>query len=124
MLRNTLRLRPLHETLDFRRYPEGEIITVQSQQDATAQPETKTQENKVPEKTGLKAIRRALLSVTDKTGLVEFARALASHGVELVSTGGTARALREDGTKHASSPITASEPNDASAWLSAVSSDA
>jgi phosphoribosylaminoimidazolecarboxamide formyltransferase/IMP cyclohydrolase len=35
--------------------------------------------------------------VTDKTGLVEFARALASHGVDLVSTGGTARALREAG---------------------------
>jgi phosphoribosylaminoimidazolecarboxamide formyltransferase/IMP cyclohydrolase len=46
---------------------------------------------------GLRPIRRALLSVTDKTGLVEFARALASHGVDLVSTGGTARALREAG---------------------------
>ncbi len=46
---------------------------------------------------GLRPIRRALLSVTDKTGLVEFARALASHGVELVSTGGTARTLREAG---------------------------
>ena len=45
----------------------------------------------------LKPIRRALLSVTDKTGLVEFAQALASHGVELISTGGTARALRESG---------------------------
>ena len=44
-----------------------------------------------------KGIRRALLSVTDKTGLVEFAQALASFGVELVSTGGTARALREAG---------------------------
>ncbi len=50
-----------------------------------------------PEKTGLKPIRRALLSVTDKTGLIEFARSLASHGVELVSTGGTARTLREAG---------------------------
>ncbi len=44
---------------------------------------------------GEKRIARALLSVTDKSGLVEFARALASHGVELISTGGTARALRE-----------------------------
>ena len=44
-----------------------------------------------------KRIRRALLSVTDKTGLVEFARVLDSFGVELVSTGGTARALREAG---------------------------
>ena len=44
-----------------------------------------------------KRIRRALLSVTDKTGLVEFAQALAGYGVELISTGGTARALREAG---------------------------
>jgi len=44
-----------------------------------------------------KTIPRALLSVTDKTGLVEFAQALAAFGVELVSTGGTARALREAG---------------------------
>lgn len=44
-----------------------------------------------------KPIRRALLSVTDKTGLVEFAKALAGIGVELISTGGTARALREAG---------------------------
>jgi phosphoribosylaminoimidazolecarboxamide formyltransferase/IMP cyclohydrolase len=45
----------------------------------------------------LKPIRRALLSVTDKTGLVDFARTLAGFGVELISTGGTARALREAG---------------------------
>jgi phosphoribosylaminoimidazolecarboxamide formyltransferase/IMP cyclohydrolase len=44
-----------------------------------------------------KKIERALLSVTDKTGLVEFARVLAGFGVELVSTGGTARTLREAG---------------------------
>jgi phosphoribosylaminoimidazolecarboxamide formyltransferase/IMP cyclohydrolase len=42
-------------------------------------------------------IRRALLSVTDKTGLVEFARQLAAQGIELISTGGTARLLREAG---------------------------
>ncbi|MFS0737986.1 bifunctional phosphoribosylaminoimidazolecarboxamide formyltransferase/IMP cyclohydrolase [Sphingomonas sp. 1P06PA] len=42
-------------------------------------------------------IRRALLSVSDKTGLADLGRALASHGVELVSTGGTATALREAG---------------------------
>jgi phosphoribosylaminoimidazolecarboxamide formyltransferase/IMP cyclohydrolase len=42
-------------------------------------------------------IARALLSVSDKTGLAELGRALARHGVELVSTGGTARALREAG---------------------------
>ncbi len=42
-------------------------------------------------------IKRALLSVSDKTGLVELGRALAARGVELVSTGGTARTLREAG---------------------------
>ncbi|MCB1021367.1 MAG: bifunctional phosphoribosylaminoimidazolecarboxamide formyltransferase/IMP cyclohydrolase, partial [Acidobacteria bacterium] len=42
-------------------------------------------------------IKRALLSVTDKSGLPEFAKGLASHGVELISTGGTARLLREAG---------------------------
>src|SRR4051812_5744233 len=42
-------------------------------------------------------VRRALLSVSDKTGLVELARALAAHGVELLSTGGTAKALRDAG---------------------------
>ncbi|MFB3813131.1 MAG: bifunctional phosphoribosylaminoimidazolecarboxamide formyltransferase/IMP cyclohydrolase [Terriglobales bacterium] len=42
-------------------------------------------------------IQRALLSVTDKSGLVEFARKLSAVGVELVSTGGTARLLRESG---------------------------
>ena len=44
-----------------------------------------------------KRIRRALLSVTDKTGLAEFARVLAELGVELISTGGTAKALRDAG---------------------------
>jgi len=47
--------------------------------------------------TSAKPIRRALLSVTDKTGLVEFAQVLAGFGVELISTGGTAHALREAG---------------------------
>jgi phosphoribosylaminoimidazolecarboxamide formyltransferase/IMP cyclohydrolase len=42
-------------------------------------------------------IRRALLSVSDKAGLVPLARALAARGVELISTGGTAQALREAG---------------------------
>ncbi|QMW22904.1 bifunctional phosphoribosylaminoimidazolecarboxamide formyltransferase/IMP cyclohydrolase [Sandaracinobacteroides saxicola] len=42
-------------------------------------------------------ISRALLSVSDKDGLVDFARTLAGHGVELLSTGGTARALRDAG---------------------------
>jgi phosphoribosylaminoimidazolecarboxamide formyltransferase/IMP cyclohydrolase len=42
-------------------------------------------------------IRRALISVSDKTGLIEFARGLAAQGVQLVSTGGTAKALRDAG---------------------------
>ena len=41
--------------------------------------------------------RRALLSVSDKTGLIDLGRALAGQGVELLSTGGTARALRQAG---------------------------
>jgi len=45
----------------------------------------------------LKKITRALISVSDKTGLVEFAQKLAGHNVELVSTGGTAKLLREAG---------------------------
>ncbi|RKR06425.1 phosphoribosylaminoimidazolecarboxamide formyltransferase/IMP cyclohydrolase [Kushneria sinocarnis] len=42
-------------------------------------------------------VRRALLSVSDKTGIVEFARALSERGVELLSTGGTFRLLRDSG---------------------------
>ncbi len=49
-------------------------------------------------------IRRALLSVSDKTGLVDFARALAARGVELLSTGGTQKALADAGI-----PVTAVE---------------
>jgi phosphoribosylaminoimidazolecarboxamide formyltransferase/IMP cyclohydrolase len=42
-------------------------------------------------------VRRALLSVSDKAGLLPLARALVDHGAELLSTGGTARALRDAG---------------------------
>src|SRR6187401_3116098 len=49
--------------------------------------------------TDLRRVTRALISVSDKTGLVEFARGLASHGVELVSTGGTAQAIKDAGLK-------------------------
>ena len=45
----------------------------------------------------LRPIRRALISVSDKTGLVDFARALAERNIVLVSTGGTAKALRDAG---------------------------
>lgn len=47
----------------------------------------------------MEKIQRALLSVSDKTGLVAFAQILAAAGVELISTGGTAKALREAGLK-------------------------
>src|SRR5258708_2965829 len=46
---------------------------------------------------GLVKIRRALISVSDKTGIVEFARELKRFGVEIISTGGTANTLREAG---------------------------
>ncbi len=50
----------------------------------------RTQESLLP-------LRRALLSVSDKRGIVEFAKALKSYGVEIISTGGTAKTLRESG---------------------------
>jgi phosphoribosylaminoimidazolecarboxamide formyltransferase/IMP cyclohydrolase len=45
----------------------------------------------------LRRVERALLSVSDKTGLLELARALAARGAELLSTGGTAKTLRDAG---------------------------
>ena len=50
-----------------------------------------------PMPSDLKRVTRALISVSDKTGLVAFARALSDRGIELVSTGGTQRALSEAG---------------------------
>jgi len=47
----------------------------------------------------LRRVTRALLSVSDKSALIEFARALAGHDIELVSTGGTAKALADAGLK-------------------------
>ncbi|MGF6312327.1 phosphoribosylaminoimidazolecarboxamide formyltransferase/IMP cyclohydrolase [Bradyrhizobium sp. i1.8.4] len=47
----------------------------------------------------LRRVTRALLSVSDKAGLIDFAKALADHGVELVSTGGTAKAIAAVGLK-------------------------
>jgi phosphoribosylaminoimidazolecarboxamide formyltransferase / IMP cyclohydrolase len=49
------------------------------------------------EEQSLKNIHRALISVSDKTGLVEFAQNLQRHGIEIISTGGTAKLLRENG---------------------------
>jgi len=57
-----------------------------------------------PEAGALTPVKRALISVSDKTGVVEFARALASRGVEIVSTGGTHKLLSESGV-----PVTAVE---------------
>src|SRR5215204_3208700 len=47
--------------------------------------------------TELRKIKRALISISDKTGAVEFAAALQEFGVDIISTGGTAKALREAG---------------------------
>src|SRR5260221_12377924 len=55
----------------------------------------------------LRTVSRALLSVSDKTGLVDFARGLAERGIELISTGGTRKALADAGlTVHDVSDIT------------------
>jgi len=51
----------------------------------------------IHQRSSLKKITRALISVSDKTGLVDFARKLSAASVEIISTGGTARALREAG---------------------------
>src|SRR5204862_2715989 len=47
----------------------------------------------------LAPIKRALISVSDKAGLVQLGKALAGHGVEILSTGGSAKALRDAGVK-------------------------
>ncbi|MGE4476861.1 MAG: bifunctional phosphoribosylaminoimidazolecarboxamide formyltransferase/IMP cyclohydrolase, partial [Stutzerimonas sp.] len=44
-------------------------------------------------------VRRALISVSDKTGVVDFARELAALGVEILSTGGTFKLLRDNGVE-------------------------
>lgn len=61
-------------------------------------PQSETLEIQAPANQS-KAVRRAILSVTDKSCIAEFARALAAAGVELVSTGGTAKLLRESGIR-------------------------
>ena len=58
----------------------------------------------------LRRISRALISVSDKTGLVELARALAEHGIELVSTGGTRKALPMPGSRSATFPSSPAFP--------------
>jgi len=45
----------------------------------------------------MEAIKRALMSVTDKSGLAEFGKFLVDHGVEILSTGGTAKMMRDSG---------------------------
>jgi phosphoribosylaminoimidazolecarboxamide formyltransferase/IMP cyclohydrolase len=49
--------------------------------------------------TRIRPVARALISVSDKSGLAEFARALSGHGVEFVSTGGTSKTLSDAGLK-------------------------
>jgi phosphoribosylaminoimidazolecarboxamide formyltransferase/IMP cyclohydrolase len=60
-------------------------------------PETASPQSIQPVGPGEVQVARALLSVSDKTGIVEFARGLRSLGIELISTGGTARALEQAG---------------------------
>ena len=57
--------------------------------DPTAKPRPRNPED------ALLTVRRAMLSVSDKKGIVEFARGLRSLGVELISTGGTLKTLRD-----------------------------
>jgi phosphoribosylaminoimidazolecarboxamide formyltransferase/IMP cyclohydrolase len=47
----------------------------------------------------MKKIERAIISVTDKSGIIEFAKGLSRFGVQILSTGGTARTLRDGGVK-------------------------
>src|SRR5438105_15768280 len=61
------------------------------------EPGTESVSKLAPVPPGEVQIARALLSVSDKTGIAEFARGLADLGVEIVSTGGTARELSEAG---------------------------
>ena len=58
-------------------------------------PATDTQHESLED--GQVKVRRALISVSDKTGVADFAKGLAALGVEILSTGGTATALREAG---------------------------
>ena len=51
----------------------------------------------MPEPPALRPVRHALISVSDKTGIAELGRFLAEHGVEVLSTGGSAKALGEAG---------------------------
>ena len=53
---------------------------------------------------GLRRAARALISVSDKTGLIDFARGLAGFGIELVSTGGTRKTLADAGLPVRMSP--------------------
>jgi phosphoribosylaminoimidazolecarboxamide formyltransferase/IMP cyclohydrolase len=58
---------------------------------------TDLKSSKMNSETNLKPVKRALISVSNKTGVIEFAQALQSFGIEIISTGGTAKSLREAG---------------------------
>ena len=55
----------------------------------------------------MRKVSRALISVSDKSGIVEFAKAISELGAEIVSTGGTAKLLRESGLRYDFGPISA-----------------
>lgn len=65
--------------------------------EASAQKTTNETERKTMRDPREVKVKRALLSVSDKTGLVEFAKELAAHGVEILSTGGTSKAMKDAG---------------------------
>jgi phosphoribosylaminoimidazolecarboxamide formyltransferase/IMP cyclohydrolase len=58
---------------------------------------TALKSSKMNSETNLKPVKRALISVSNKTGVIDFAHSLQSFGIEIISTGGTAKSLREAG---------------------------
>ena len=59
----------------------------------------KLKTSKMNSETNLKPIKRALISVSNKTGVIEFVKALRLFGIEIISTGGTAKSLRDAGVE-------------------------
>ena len=70
--------------------------------------------------TRLVPVRRALLSVSDKTGLIDLARALDERGVELLSTGGSAKAIRDAGLPVGAVKLIFNAPEDAAEAVRAL----
>src|ERR1700730_18095874 len=75
------------------------VSVVNLRQRFGAQLDPSTRQEPLMSDATLRPIERALISVYDKTGLLPLAQALAARGVEILSTGGTARALTDSGIK-------------------------